>query len=108
MLEAKGFKYGTHEYATAIADLYTLEQQRLDGQENLKPYNQRLEEIYSSDVYKSFINRQTRRSAERRAEVIREARNKAMIEEIKKIDDEAGVEFDSKKHDRMTQDPAYQ
>lgn len=60
-LEAKGFTYGTREYATAIADLYNLQEQRRentkqatqvvrDGQSiyNDKDYNQEADDIAES------------------------------------------------------------
>ena len=112
MLEAKDIQYGTQEYATAVADLYILQQQHQDGQQNLAPYDKRIQEIYASDVYQSFIkstvNPIIQNKSEDRAEAVKKAGLQAVTTEIDKINSELGLEPGSKKHKAEINKPEYQ
>lgn len=55
MLEAKGIEYGTDEYATAIADLYTLQSQQLQNSKESKENSAKLDQLYSSPEFKQEI-----------------------------------------------------
>ncbi len=55
MLEAKGIKYGTDEYATAIADLYALQSQQLQNNKESKENSTKLDQLYSSPEFKQEI-----------------------------------------------------
>lgn len=55
MLEAKGIHYGTDEYATAIADLYTLRSQQSQNQSETSKNNTKLSQLYSSPEFKQAV-----------------------------------------------------
>ena len=50
-LEAKGFVYGTEEYANAIADLYSLEQQAAQNREEQKDKSNSIIGFYNTKEY---------------------------------------------------------
>ena len=49
ILEAHGIKYGTEEYATAVADIYTLESQRRQNQKERYENNLKLRQAYGAE-----------------------------------------------------------
>lgn len=55
MLEAKGIKYGTTEYATAIADIYNLQAQQIQNEHESKGVSAKLEQLYSSKEFKQEV-----------------------------------------------------
>ena len=55
-LEAKGIKYGTKEYAVAIADLYDLNQQRIQNTSQTAQNNSELNSIYGSTEFNKAID----------------------------------------------------
>lgn len=56
MLEAKGIKYGTDEYATAIADLYALQSQRSQNQNESKQTSNKLSQLYASNEFRQEVD----------------------------------------------------
>lgn len=55
-LEAKGIKYGTKEYAVAIADLYDLNQQRIQNTSQTTQNNSELNSIYGSTEFNKAVD----------------------------------------------------
>ena len=55
-LEAKGIKYGTKEYAVAIADLYDLNQQRIQNTSQTAQNNSELNGIYGSTEFNKAVD----------------------------------------------------
>lgn len=57
MLEAKGIKYGTHEYAIAIADLYNLQSQYEQNQSETSNNSNKLAQLYKSNEFVQETNK---------------------------------------------------
>ena len=55
-LEAKGIKYGTKEYAVAIADLYDLNQQRIQNTSQTAQNNSELDGVYGSTEFNKAVD----------------------------------------------------
>lgn len=55
-LEAKGIKYGTKEYAVAIADLYDLNQQRIQNTSQTAQNNSELDGVYGSIEFNKAVD----------------------------------------------------
>lgn len=52
IIEAKGIRYGSEQYATAIADLYNLKEQIRENNEQSDDVNKTLNNLYSSKEFK--------------------------------------------------------
>lgn len=116
MLEAKGIKYGTDRYTTAIADIYNLQDQLLDNKDQSKEKNQDLQKIYNSlefqtesqkivDDILSDTNFGDKQSFD---EAVTSARNDAMIAEIDAIRSELNLDTNSKEYKRKINSPENQ
>ena len=51
MLEAKGFKFGTDEYANAIADIYNNQGSLVENQKQTREHNSKIESLYQSKEF---------------------------------------------------------
>lgn len=56
MLEAKGFKFGTDEYATAIADIYNNQESLIENQKQSDEHNTKLQSLYNSKDFQNEVD----------------------------------------------------
>ena len=57
MLEAKGFKYGTSEYAHAIADIYNTQSSLLENSKETISQNEALQQLYNSTEFQQEVGK---------------------------------------------------
>ena len=84
-LEAKGIRYGTEEYATAIADLASLDEQKAD---NRKPINKN-----NSDLQQNYYSKEFNDEASEIAEEIIEGNDSYIQEQVNKAGESAASEY---------------
>ena len=84
-LEAKGIRYGTEEYANAIADLSSLDQQKQDNRKAQNENNNALHQIYYSKEFND-------EAAELAQEIV-EGNDETVQGRIKKAGENAAVEY---------------
>ena len=116
MLEAKGIKYGTDRYATAIADLYNLQDQLTENNEQTKSTNNDLKSIYNSQAFQAaakgivddILNDTSVGDNEAVENEVKDAGNKAMIAEIDAIRSELGLDPSSKAYSKKINSAEYQ
>lgn len=97
-LEAKGFEYGSREYATAIADLYDLQEQKLQNSQHTDKLNRQLLDIknydYNQEAYDiadSLINTST--EIQRQVENSKKKTAEAAVKEVERLQDESDAEY---------------
>ena len=63
MLEAKGFVFGTKEYAHAIADIYNNQESLLENQKQSQQHNSKLQELYNSKEFQDEVDNVLKRAS---------------------------------------------
>lgn len=63
MLEAKGFVFGTKEYAHAVADIYNNQESLLENQKQSQQHNSKLQELYNSKEFQDEIDNVLKRAS---------------------------------------------
>lgn len=108
-LEAKGIKYGTNKYATAIADINNMHHQQAQDNEAINIHRSNLKKLYNSKEFQDSVsqivddvlNNSTVDSEEIENEVKR-ARAEAVNNEIESILSENGItQREGKKYQRV-------
>ena len=84
-LEAKGIRYGTEEYATAIADLASLDEQKADNRKAINKNN--------SDLQQNYYSKEFNDEASEIAEEIIEGNDSYIQEQVNKAGESAASEY---------------
>lgn len=63
MLEAKGFVFGTKEYAHAVADIYNNQESLLENQKQSQQHNSKLQELYNSKEFQDEVDNVLKRAS---------------------------------------------
>lgn len=63
MLEAKGFVFGTKEYAHAVADIYNNQASLLENQKQSEQHNAKLQELYNSKEFQDEVDAVLKRAS---------------------------------------------
>lgn len=99
-LEAKGIKYGTDQYATAIADIANLQQQLREDNTAIIEHSSNIDRIYNSQVFQNSVSQIANDVLNNISSVentfineeVRKARAEAVDNEVRNILSENGIE----------------
>ena len=87
ILEAKGFKFGTNEYANAIADIYNNQDSLIENQKQTREHSSKIESLYQDKEFTDAVQ-----------STLDEAQNNdvSVQNSIKKAQDQAEQEVETK------------